>query len=447
MSEVNYSGKTFFSVAHLKSLENLAIPGIAQDFQLLEAERQKVSEEGKEQYKASCEAIAQKVYNVLKESTKADAHYLSFCRSKEGVLHFHICSTYSTAKRRVAVSKELGNAHVEEMRGTKEQAMSYVLKEGQWEEKGEEVLAVVGDKNGIKENRGQRNDLLGAFEEFDKAVKDPHFNFHKYMYDHMYSTQIDKAITKRYERYTMLTAVTQRDVQVIFVEGEAGDGKSKYPYITEGAVEKNEDGSLKLTEGGNVILNDRAKDFFIPDLNNVDFPFNGYNGESIIILDELRPRTVKYNRLFQWLSGDPVPLNIKGGITYPRWTKVYITTAYPMHKWWSSEGFDEDKDHEGLDRIREQFDRRVTEYVRLEHFEVKCHTKKKTQRADERRKPIEAYDEQTFNTYVGKYVDLVKSGKTTDAKEMRDWFCKQYHIQSDLIDTFNQTVDACLLFD
>lgn len=85
---------------------------------------------------------------------------------------------------------------------------------------------------------------------------------------------------------------------------------------------------------------------FVVDLANESFPFNGYNGEKIILLDEFNGQ-LKYDHLLKVLDKWPLPVNVKGGRKYAQWTKVYITSNAPPHKWY--------------ERIYENLNRRLTE--------------------------------------------------------------------------------------
>lgn len=127
----NFDAKTFFNVIHEQSLINMGIEPTWNDLPKLQSALESAFDE-----------IGGK-------------HYTAICLSAEGLYHIHDVVTFEKTTRRNTVSKKFGNCHVEEMRGTKEQAENYILKKGKFEEKGEKILATFGDINAIKNNSGR----------------------------------------------------------------------------------------------------------------------------------------------------------------------------------------------------------------------------------------------------------------------------------------------------
>lgn len=92
-----------------------------------------------------------------------------------------------------------------------------------------------------------------------------------------------------------------RTVSVDYIYGPTGSGKSDVVLRMYG-----------------------AKNVFIADLSST-FPFDGYDGEPVLLLDDYRS-DFKFSDLLRILHGQPYPVNIKGGKTYACWTKVVITS-------------------------------------------------------------------------------------------------------------------------
>lgn len=63
------------------------------------------------------------------------------------------------------------------------------------------------------------------------------------------------------------------------------------------------------------------------------FPFDGYDGEEAIILDDFYGG-VKYHVLLRWLDGHMLRLNVKGGHRYAMYTHVYITSNKDVESWY-----------------------------------------------------------------------------------------------------------------
>jgi hypothetical protein len=97
-----------------------------------------------------------------------------------------------------------------------------------------------------------------------------------------------------------------RDVQVIVHWGDAGTGKTRKPY-----------------EEGAYLFDDYENGWW-----------DGYAGESVICLDDFYGG-IKYAFLLRLLDGYQCRLKIKGGFTYARWSKIYITSNKQPHEWYS----------------------------------------------------------------------------------------------------------------
>lgn len=260
-------------------------------------------------------------------------HYSAICRTADGLYHIHDVVTYDKAKRRNAVSKEYGNCHVEEMRGTKEQADDYVNKRGKFEEKGEDVLVVFGDKTKIQNNRGIRTDL----DDFDRAVFEGFglmhkgFNLNNYIVSNASTEREMRLLERRFPRLLQMIQPSWRNIKVIYVEGASGSGKSRGVY--------------KRYESGDVFRASVA--------NKTNFPFNGYQGEKILWLDELRPGVFGHGELMELLDGYKLNVDVKYGQMPAMWTTVIITSIYPYESWY--------KNGISFEDGRKEFERRITE--------------------------------------------------------------------------------------
>lgn len=63
------------------------------------------------------------------------------------------------------------------------------------------------------------------------------------------------------------------------------------------------------------------------------FPFDGYDGEDAIIIDDFEGQ-LKYKHLLKILDGHQLRVNVKGGHRYARWTRVFITTNEEASGWY-----------------------------------------------------------------------------------------------------------------
>jgi len=97
-----------------------------------------------------------------------------------------------------------------------------------------------------------------------------------------------------------------RNVEVIVHWGAAGTGKTRAPY-----------------EEGAYIFDDYEHGWW-----------DGYDGESIICFDDFYGG-IKYAYFLRLLDGYQCRLKVKGGFTYARWTKIYITSNKAPKDWYS----------------------------------------------------------------------------------------------------------------
>ena len=68
-----------------------------------------------------------------------------------------------------------------------------------------------------------------------------------------------------------------------------------------------------------------AKNVFTVDLSSENFPFDGYAGEPVILIDDFRS-DVKFNTLLRWMNPYPMKVSIKGSHMQAQWRKVVITS-------------------------------------------------------------------------------------------------------------------------
>lgn len=118
-----------------------------------------------EQYKNPQE-LAFTFINKWVTSGKDREAGIAVCLSESGCYHAHM-ACYGNATTLHNVAKVLWDSHVEPQMGRKEQLKSYLLKEGEYKEKGEEVLYVEG-LDCLQDNQGHRSDV----DEIDEMLKE-----------------------------------------------------------------------------------------------------------------------------------------------------------------------------------------------------------------------------------------------------------------------------------
>lgn len=184
-------------------------------------------------------------------------------------------------------------AHIEPRRGTRDQAREYCKKDGEWLEFGNWEAGGQGARTDLKELMRVTREKLPTLEVMDEYPV-LYARFQRFI--EKYKALTEKEQTKKF-----------RTVDVELIIGETGVGKSR-----------------------------RAREID-PDAFTVNpedsFPFDGYDGESTIIIDDFEGQ-LKYKHLLKILDGHQLRINVKGSHRYAQWNKVIITTNEEPESWY-----------------------------------------------------------------------------------------------------------------
>lgn len=228
------------------------------------------------------------------------------CVSADGKFHIHMGVYASSQIGFTALTNVLGKAHVMPQRGTKEELIAYIKKDGKHAEKGETVL-YASDMEEIQDGQGKRNDLSNMndmiqsgmtpneifrmdikYRKWDKLIKDAYFD-------------------KRYQETPI-----HRDIKVNWLFGGTGTGKTH--IVTDLAEKYGEDNIYMVTDYAN--------------------GFDKYNGEPILIMDEFRGQ-LPYSVMLTILQGYKQQIHARYTNIVTLWNEVYITsplTPYEVYQ-------------------------------------------------------------------------------------------------------------------
>lgn len=186
-------------------------------------------------------------------------------------------------------------AHLEKRRGTREQARNYCMKDNEWLEFG----------NFESGGQGSRNDLR----EIMHIIADPNRNIKEIMEENPITYSKNMRFCEKYQALCERDETREfRQVETDIFIGDAGVGKSrKAREIAPTAFTVNPEDS---------------------------FPFDGYDGEDTIIIDDFEGQ-LKYKHLLKILDGHQLRINVKGSHRYAKWTKVIITTNEQPEGWYT----------------------------------------------------------------------------------------------------------------
>jgi len=192
------------------------------------------------------------------------------------------------------VKKIIGDecAHIEQRKGTVQEASDYCKKDGDFVEDGE--MTSQGKRTDIDAIKKLVNE--GKLEEAIDAS--PNYQCMK-MAELLYKYKKPKA----------------RDVDVEWWYGESGKGKTRKAF----------------EQYPNAWISGKSGDFW-----------NGYTGQDVIILDDFRRTWCEFRDLLRFLDRYPLYINVKGGYIPAEYTKVIITCPHAPEKLYRDHLGDED---------------------------------------------------------------------------------------------------------
>ncbi len=219
----------------------------------------------------------------------------------QGYCEFTKRLTFNTAKAMLGGP----TVHVERRRGTQAQAIAYCKDEEK------RVAHTQPYEYGEPRIQGKRVDLEG----FREAVAEG-ANLRDLLDDHL-------GIIARYPRfYQTLTAmhrpVRTEQLEVTLLIGETGLGKTRYVEEKYG----------------------EDPDFWRLPLNNGTMWFDGFDGQSKVLLDDFSGKASHYTlcNLLQLLDRYSISVPTKGGHTWWMPNEVFVTTNIYPKDWYSWEG-------------------------------------------------------------------------------------------------------------
>lgn len=219
----------------------------------------------KEEYE-NPEYLADYLCELWENSGKGRKAGVAVCVSLQGLYHAHI-ACYGNITTLKKVSDTFFQAHTEPQLGGKEALKKYLLKEGEYAEKGEQVLCHKGMEN-VEDAQGKRNDLE-EIEELLNGGATPEEIFEMAFRYRKYEKMVKSAyLAKRIEETPLVKKMWNE-----YHWGRSGTGKT-YTYI-------------KLCEEypGEVYL---CNDYANSGGSGGGFDFYTTNPAKIVVLDEFR---------------------------------------------------------------------------------------------------------------------------------------------------------------
>lgn len=247
-------------------------------------------------------------HDSIKEKLDSLKSLRYYCVSDElgETYHTHIYVAFNSPVRFSTLKNLFAEAHIEMARGTSEENRDYIRKSGKWEnddKHGTCVADTFEEYGGIpEEHQGERSDLAYLLE----LIKDGMSNHDIVNMLPAYLFSIDKIERVR----QMLRAEENKEVfrllHVVYIFGKTGTGKTR---------------SVMEKYGYTSVY--RVTDY--------DHPFDGYNGEPVIIFDEFRNQ-LKIHDMLNYLDGYPLTLPCRYANRQACYTIVYIISNIPLEE-------------------------------------------------------------------------------------------------------------------
>lgn len=320
--------RTFFITVWIKSMQNLGLS------YLLNEDDKPIDGTGKE--------ILEKICAIFKDSGKERYCSGTACVSANDGFHLHLGAYCPQKIKPRVVAKMLGNAHLEPQRGKKEEIIDYILKKGdKWKEKGEDILCVTEDMDGVIGIQGARTDL-GQIEGYltegytPSEIMELKLNYRRY----------EKMIRDAYFAKRAAETPFMRNVYVEWHCGESGSGKTY--FITD----------LIEAYGENEV-------YFVTDYEQGGM--DKYNGEKVLFLDEFRGQ-IRFSTLLSMLDVYKAQVHSRYTNIVGLWNKVYITSPLPPEQVYKKMVSSEDRENDSVRQLLRRIDKVVYHYKDGEEY-------------------------------------------------------------------------------
>lgn len=247
-------------------------------------------------------------HDRLKEILLGLRSVIYWCMADEigenGTYHTHIYLQGKGGINFSTIKKRFDGAHIEMAKGTALQNKEYVSKTGKWEKDKKSETCVEGtfEEWGEMpiERQGSRNDLADVYDMIKCGFSN--YDIIEQVPDIMF--QVDKLDSIRQMLKEEEYKEKWRDVEVQYIYGETGSGKTRSVMEQYGY----------------------SKIFRVTDYQH---PFDGYRGQDVIIFEEFRS-SLPFGLMLTCLEGYPLELPCRYANKQACFTKVYLITNIPL---------------------------------------------------------------------------------------------------------------------
>lgn len=248
----------------------------------------------------------EKICAILAESNTV---YYCLCdeTGENGTPHTHVYVYYENAVYFDTMKKRFPEAHIDKANGSSQQNRDYIRKEGKYldsDKKETNHIETFEEYGEIPLDKSSKNESVS--EQVLQMVKDGYTNIEIIDVFPSYSTKIIHLDRLRQEILQEEYKNKRRDVEVHYIYGDTGTGKTRYVMEKYGY-----DCVYKVT--------------------NYKNPFDKYSSEPVLLLDEFRS-SLPISDLLQYLDIYPCRLPARYEDKTACYTKVFIISNYPLDK-------------------------------------------------------------------------------------------------------------------
>lgn len=226
---------------------------------------------------------------------------------EQGTPHTHVFLCFGSPVRFSMIKKHFPTAHIKPVKGSIEDNIIYLQKTGKWATTSKAETSVPGtfEEWGDRppENLGKDKDLENLYR---MVVEEGLSNAEIIRLNNDYIMQIDKLDKIRTTHLQDKFKGERRNVEVIYIFGCTGSGKSR--------------GILDLHGDSNVY---RVTDY--------DHPFDHYSCEPVLVFEEFRS-SLPLSDMLNYLDIYPITLKARYSNKYACFDKIYIVTNWELDK-------------------------------------------------------------------------------------------------------------------
>ena len=278
--------------------------------------------------------ICDQIVNKFIEGHQNWSIYVAYCISEKGFRHCHIACTTKTTTRLKQISKIFNTAHIEVLKGTRQEVLDYINKTGKFSDDTEKVIAT--SKFGLIEGRIKKNKKENTLDVIDKQInegKTPTEIISQGIRFAKYKNQIDELFLIKKNNETEIL----RNLKVYYHVGKSGTSKT---YSTVVELTK------KYGEDNVYVANDFTKEGYSI--------WDNYQAEEYVVLDDLR-NEIPFSKMLTILDKTKKTLYARYKNKKAVYKEIHITSVYPPEELYTS-GIIIDKDRDEIEQLLRRID-------------------------------------------------------------------------------------------